>query len=108
MGSKCTVGGRILCWVPSSSNSLALSRAELIRKTWGRKCDILLFMVSRFNQQQTQSHLSLDEPSNTAVIGLPVKDSYSHLWGKTQEALKYIHDHFLQEADWFFKVDDDS
>jgi len=88
---------------------VALSRAELIRKTWGRKCDILLFMVSSFSQQTPGiERLSLDGPSYTAVIGLPVKDSYSHLWGKTQEAIKYIHDHFLQDADWFFKVDDDS
>ena len=85
----------------SRNKSFNNLRAKLIQQTWGRKCDILLFMGS------SSSSPSWDEPT-LPVIGLPVDDSYNNLWGKTQEALKYIYDHHLDDADWFFKADDDT
>ena len=91
-------GGRILCWIPITTKNSSLRRAQLIKKTWGRKCDLLLFKGPEN---------SISDPS-LSLIALPMKESYAHLWGITKEALKHIHDYYLDKADWFFKADDDT
>jgi glycoprotein-N-acetylgalactosamine 3-beta-galactosyltransferase len=42
------------------------------------------------------------------TVKLSARNEYNNLWGKTKHALKYVYDHHLQDADWFFKADDDT
>ena len=45
---KIKKSARILCWVPiSSANEKSKANAKRIQKTWGKRCDILLFMGSQ-------------------------------------------------------------
>ncbi|CAG0884007.1 unnamed protein product, partial [Darwinula stevensoni] len=45
--------------------------------------------------------------SSLPAIALPVGEGREHLWEKTREAFRYIYQHHFQDADWFFKADDD-
>ena len=39
---------------------------------------------------------------------LSVEEGRNGLWGKTREAFRYIWNNYRDQADWFFKADDDT
>ncbi|XP_017472978.1 PREDICTED: glycoprotein-N-acetylgalactosamine 3-beta-galactosyltransferase 1-like [Rhagoletis zephyria] len=85
---------RVLCWVLTSPANHA-KKAVYVKKTWGKRCNRLLFMSSETDEK-------------LGSIKLVVKEGRGNLWNKTREAMKYIYDNHFDEADWFLKADDDT
>nr|XP_057910291.1 glycoprotein-N-acetylgalactosamine 3-beta-galactosyltransferase 1-B isoform X2 [Doryrhamphus excisus] len=85
---------RILCWVMTGPNNLE-TRARYVRDTWGRHCNIVVFMSS------------VGDPDFPAV-GLNTKEGRDQLYWKTIRAFHYVYEHHGHEADWFLKADDDT
>ncbi|XP_032891236.1 glycoprotein-N-acetylgalactosamine 3-beta-galactosyltransferase 1-like [Amblyraja radiata] len=85
---------RILCWVMTAPANLE-TKARHIKTTWGKRCNILLFMSSESNP---------DFPA----IGLETKEGRNQLYRKTIKAFHYVHQHHIDQADWFLKADDDT
>lgn len=85
---------RVLCWVMTSPKNLE-KKAIHVKKTWGKRCNILLFMSSVSN---------LTFPT----IGLNVSEGREHLTAKTVRAFKYVYEQYRDKADWFMKADDDT
>lgn len=85
---------RVLCWIATAPKYVQ-SRARHIKATWGRRCNVLLFMSTEVDK---------DLPS----IALETAEGYDFLWGKTKAAYKHIAKHYIDQADWFLKADDDT
>ena len=68
---------RILCWVMTSPENLPI-KGKPVKETWGKRCNVLLFMSSK------------DDPSFPA-IGLDVSEGRNQLWRKTRAAWDYVY-----------------
>ena len=85
---------RILCWVMTSPVNIR-HKAKHVKATWGKRCNVLLFM-------------STAENKDLPAIKLDIPEGRDFLWGKTREAFKYIYNHHLSNVDWVLKADDDT
>lgn len=84
----------MLCWVLTSPRNIE-KKAKHVKATWGKRCNILLFMSSEKND---------DLPA----IQLAVEEGRDKLWAKTKSAFKYVYNNYKEKADWFMKADDDT
>lgn len=85
---------RILCWIMTTPKNHK-TKAQYIKKTWGQRCNKLLFISTKADPE-------------LETITLPVKEGRDTLWDKTKNAFLYIHKRHLNDADWFLKADDDN
>ncbi|XP_057381452.1 glycoprotein-N-acetylgalactosamine 3-beta-galactosyltransferase 1-like [Daphnia carinata] len=85
---------RVLCWVMTSPANHE-TKALAVKETWGKRCNVLLFM-------------STEADTNLPAVQLDLEEGRNRLWGKTREAFRYAWDRFQDEVDWFFKADDDT
>ncbi|XP_071990941.1 glycoprotein-N-acetylgalactosamine 3-beta-galactosyltransferase 1-like isoform X2 [Engystomops pustulosus] len=85
---------RVLCWVMTAPDNLK-TKAIHVKNTWTRHCNVTLFMSS----------VTSDE---FPTIGLGTTEGRDQLYWKTIKAFHYIHEHYLDQAEWFLKADDDT
>lgn len=85
---------RILCWImthPANHRTKAIH----VKKTWGSRCNKLLFMSTAFDAE-------------LEAIKLNASEGRTKLWGKTKRAFQYVYQHHMNDADWFMRADDDT
>ncbi|XP_046454590.1 glycoprotein-N-acetylgalactosamine 3-beta-galactosyltransferase 1-like isoform X2 [Daphnia pulex] len=85
---------RVLCWIMTSPNHHQ-TKALAVKETWGKRCNILLFMSSAYD-------------SKLPTVQLGVKEGRNRLWGKTRESFRYAWNRYQDKVDWFLKADDDT
>ncbi|KAL5020598.1 hypothetical protein ScPMuIL_002323, partial [Solemya velum] len=86
---------RILCWIMTHPKNRE-SRLVHVKATWSRRCDKVLYFSSEADKDFPI--IKVDVPS----------EARSHLTLKSRQAWKYIFDNHYDDAEWFYRCDDDS
>jgi len=91
------VGPRILCFVFTYHKKHHV--AAIVKRTWGGRCDHLLFVSDRDDDELGASRLPADGPVN---------HSHTDCGIKMQAAISKLSLELLDEFDWFFRADEDT
>ena len=87
---------KIVCWILTFPKTHE-NRAVAVNRTWGRHCDVLLFMTTT------------DRPGiPTVVLNLGAPESRNMIFTKTKLAWMYVYKRHLADGDFFLKADDDT
>lgn len=70
--------------------------------------DLRFLKVPATKLHKLTYHSTLNIDPVLGTIALPVGEGREHLWYKVRAAFRHIHKHYLNEADFFIKADDDS
>lgn len=70
-------------------------KAQHVKATWSRHCNVLAFMSS-------------EEDPDFPTVGLGTGEGRDQLYRKTIQAFQYVLKNHGEEADWFLKADDDT
>ncbi|KAI9992947.1 hypothetical protein PInf_014889 [Phytophthora infestans] len=86
---------RVLCWV-NTYHANHDKRLHAIKRTWGRKCDKLLFM-------------SDIEDLSVPTVEIVAPPRHEMLWQKHREIVRLlVREYSEDQFDWVFKCDDDT
>lgn len=85
---------KILCFMMTHDGSHR-TKVTTVMETWGSKCDGWLIASN-----------GTDEALGTTTMQTPAR--YTYLWIKLNETVHLIASQFIDQYDWFFKVDDDT
>ncbi|RLN78493.1 hypothetical protein BBJ28_00006392 [Nothophytophthora sp. Chile5] len=86
---------RVLCWVNTYHANHA-TRLHAIKRTWGKKCDKLLFM-------------SDVEDLSVPTVRITAPPLHETLWQKHREIVRLLLREYSEgQFDWVFKCDDDT
>ncbi|XP_057367397.1 glycoprotein-N-acetylgalactosamine 3-beta-galactosyltransferase 1-like [Daphnia carinata] len=84
---------RLLCWIPSAFSTSNSHAQNVIRETWGKRCDKLLFVYANGAQSK-----QVNETDDAGVIRIFRRT--------TSEVLQYFYDHHLSDSHWFLKANE--
>ncbi|KAH8260555.1 hypothetical protein KR038_006219 [Drosophila bunnanda] len=85
---------RVLCMVLTMPHNHE-SKALAVKRTWGRRCNKLIFISSQ-------------EDKELGAINVHVLEKRRHLFRKVRKAVKYVYQNLSMDYDWFLKVEDDT
>ena len=75
-----------------------------------RQLPFALFWTLRYKVSRCDLTGASGLPADPSLpsVQLDVQEGRNFLWAKTKEAFRYVYQHHRDEADWFFKADDDT
>lgn len=85
---------RVLCLVLTMPSNHA-TKAQMVKQTWGSRCNKLVFMSSQDDAQ-------------LGAVNLNVTETRANLYNKVRAGLAYAYEHYGEDYDWFLKADDDT
>jgi len=85
---------RILCLILVQPSTL-YTNGQAVKDTWGKHCNILLFVSST-------------NDTKFGTFGVNFTEGRRNLWSKTRDGFKHVYEHYYDKADWFIKADDNT